>query len=693
MNQKVMDNGESVGRAFDEKTSGALLDLLEVSELDQKDIDDVRKLTEVLRMAQEGNASPSTLIYTANKIQSSIQRITNKNIRNKTFLSRLFHLIGGYAKSLVSTLLYNPVGIAENITTGQGQSSLLTSRLLTLGAKKEAIEDAKTFWRGMLTGAFGGGEANLLSDTTVRNNIPSSDIYNLMQFGKSFYDVIKNPKDKKAWYDLAEQILASPASLLNSIGKVALASFDSGYMATNIYKNFQLSMYDQIKQRYGKEEAMKVLKGVRGIRNEKTIQDAIDTRMDKIIPQLEEVTGKKTTALQRANIKADLQRQASIFVVLDELGGKITEQQATELVTTAINSAVMNAKIFNGKKNMAIADWDVVNAGLYGTADLARLAPNKLYKAAEESNKKGSYNKGAAKNLGADTIGSVFGLFANGISRFLALGKSAIPILGLYDMASTNSAINKMAKANPLLRSASIDDIDNVDQDTRDKYDAAINQKKVIIARQISGTLLAIAFAYLRYGADDDDKKNKFNEVMYNLMTTKEGRRIVRRFLPIALSGDMFVEKALDDYNSGDKITDKKKALTDLGRDYINTTLTPDGSNSILMDLNDAIKYAKGEEGIGNNLKKVFIQKLFPASDINFDEKMTKTMNAFAGSLEGDMSKSKQDEKVTKEIYSAINNGEGLDWYLNELARFGIYNRLKRGILDNRYSDESKGNK
>ena len=685
MNQKTTDNGNQIGRAFDENTSGALLDLLEVSELDQKDIDEVRKLTEVLKMAGNQNVAPSTLIYTANKIQSSIQRITNKNIRNKTFLSRLFHLLGAYPKALVSTLLYNPVGVFENISTGQGQSTLLSARLLSLGVKKEAIEDAKTFWRGMLTGAFGGGEANLLSDNTVRNNIPSSDVYNLMQFGKSFYDVIKNPKDKKAWGDLAEQILASPASLLNSIGKLALASFDSGYMATNIYKNFQLSMYDQVKQRYGKEEAMKILKGVRGIKNNETIQTAIDKRMDKTIEQLEQATGKKATALQKANIRADLQRQATIFVVLDELGTEITPQQAAELVTTAINSAVMNAKVFNGKKNMAIADWDVVNKGLYGIADIARLAPNSLYKSAEESNKKGNYNKGATKNLGADTIGSVFGLFANGISRFLALGKALVPVLGLYDLASTNSAINKLVKQNPLLKSASVDDIENVDQETRDKYDAAVNQKKTIIGRQIAGTIMAMAMAYLRYGADDDEEKNKFNEVLDNLMTTKEGRRIVRRFLPIALSGDMFVEKAIKDYSKNDK-----KALVSLIKDYVNTTLTPDGSNSIIMDMLDAINYSKKGQ-IGNNLQRTFIQKLFPASDINFDEKVTKTMNAFAGAIDGDMSKSKADEAVTKGIYSAVNNGDGLDWYINEATRFGVYSRLKRGILDNRYSDESKG--
>ena len=350
MNQKTSGTGESVGRAFDEQTSAALLELLEVSELDQKSIDEVKKLTEVLKLAEQGNVSPSTLIYTANKIQTSIQRITNKNIRNKTFLSRLFHLLGAYPKGLISTLLYNPIGISENISTGQGQSTLLTSRLLSLGVKKEAIEDAKTFWRGMLTGAFGGGEANLLTDNTIRNNIPSSDVYNLVQFGKSFYDLLQNPSNKKAWGNLIEQIAASPISLLNSIGKLVLASFDSGYMATNIYKNFQLSMYNQIEQRYGKEDAIKILRGVRGIKNNKTIQDAIDKRMDKIVPQLEKATGQKTTALQRANIKADLQRQATIFVVLDELGTEITEQQAIELVTTAINSAVTNAKIFNGKK-------------------------------------------------------------------------------------------------------------------------------------------------------------------------------------------------------------------------------------------------------------------------------------------------------------------------------------------------------
>jgi hypothetical protein len=684
MNQKVTSSGENVGRAFDEETSGALLDLLEVSELDQKDINEVKKLTEVLRLSNETNVPPSTLIYTANKIQSSIQRITNRNIRNKTFIARLFHLLGAYPKSLISTLLYNPVGIMENITTGQGQSSILTSRLLSLGVKKQVLEDASTFWRGMFTGAFGGGEANLLSDNTIRNNIPSSDVYNLVQFGKSFSDLIKNPQDKKAWYNLAEQILASPASLLNSIGKLGLASFDSGYMATNIYKNFQLSMYNQIEQRYGKEEAIKILKGIRGIKNLNTIQSAIDARMDKIIPQLEVATGKKTTALQRANIRADLQRQASIFVVLDELGTQITEQQATELVTTAINSAVMNAKIFNGKKNMAIADWDIVNKGLYGFADLARLMPNTLYKSAEESNKKGNYNTGATKNLGADTIGSVFGLFANGISRFLALGKSAIPILGLYDMASTNSAINKLVKGNKLLQSSDPKDIENVDQDTRDKYDIAINQRKNIIVRQIGGTVLALAFAYLRHGIDDDDEKNKFNEIMDNLMTTKEGRRIVRRFIPIALSGDMFVSKAIKDYQDNDK-----KALNSLIKDYVNTTLTPDGSNSFIMDMLDAINYSKKGE-IGDNVQRTFMQKLFPSSDVNFDEKITKTMNAFSGAISGDMTQSQKDQEVTKAIYKAINEGEGLDWYINEATRFGVYNRIKRGLLDNRYSEEAK---
>jgi hypothetical protein len=84
------------------------------------------------------------------------------------------------------------------------------------------------------------------------------------------------------------------------------------------------------------------------------------------------------------------------------------------------------------------------------------------------------------------------------------------------------------------------------------------------------------------------------------------------------------------------------------------------------------------------------MQKLFPSSDVNFDEKITKTMNAFSGAISGDMTQSQKDQEVTKAIYKAINEGEGLDWYINEATRFGVYNRIKRGLLDNRYSEEAK---
>jgi len=680
------------GNAFNAETNAALLETLDISEIDQETLVRVQALAQAMSQLNKGGLSPTSMQYLQDFIHFNTQKLVTKNIRNKSFLASFLNAIGANLKAIATSFLIAPISISENITTSLGTSLGQTAALAKRG--QFGTQSVLEYFRGFLTGAFDIGEANMDYDRIIRNTLPSSDSYNIATFLKSYANLFTEPSWQKGG-EAFLQTIGSVAAVVNSLGKVVLNAFDNAAVSAMFYKGTMIGLYDNVEKYYGKDEAMRVLKGVKGMKNNQVVQDYIDANLPTLIATVEQGLGKKLNVLQRANIKSDLKRKAIEIVLMDSNLPNMTEDLAALIVNDAIISGMKMAKIFNGKQNMI--QEGVLGAptnSLYKGAEALRAVPTTLYERGEKNIKEGKVLKGSTIQLAGDYSSFFSGLFAYGISRFLVLGKTAIPGVGLMDYYGTRSALKDLEAKNPLLKSKDAAQRQNIDATERQKYDAAKQQSEQILIRQLGGFVLLAAMVALKAVKPPEEDENYWDKIFDRLMETREGRKIVRRLLTIPMSAIEYGEKVKEQSENyyGSKSENYREAEK-IALEYLENTVTQDNSQSLPIEIISAMKYAKSGQK-SEAAQRAFMNKLFPSYDINFDEKITKTMNTLNGVISGDLQMNKLNEETQKEIYRAINTGEGFYWFANEWLRLGLFEsatrRKEKGILDNRFAEPKK---
>lgn len=680
------------GNAFNAETNAALLETLDISEIDQETLVRVQALSQAMSQLNKGGLSPTSMQYLQDFIHFNTQKLVTKNIRNKSFLASFLNAIGANLKAIATSFLIAPISISENITTSLGTSLGQTAALAKRG--QFGTQSVLEYFRGFLTGAFDIGEANMDYDRIIRNTLPSSDSYNISTFLKSYSNLFTDFGSETA-KEAFLQTIGGVAAVVNSLGKVVLNAFDNAAVSAMFYKGTMIGLYDNVEKYYGKDEAMRVLRGVKGMKNNQVVQNYIDANLPTLITTVEQGLGKKLNALQRANIKSDLKRKAIEIVLMDSNLPNMTEDLAALIVNDAIMSGMKMAKIFNGKQNMI--QEGVLGAptnSLYKGAEALRAVPTTLYERGEKNIKEGKVLKGSTIQLAGDYSSFFSGLFAYGISRFLVLGKTAIPGVGLMDYYGTRSALKDLEAKNPLLKSKDASQRQNIDATERQKYDAAKQQSEQILIRQLGGFVLLAAMVALKAAKPPEEDENYWDKIFDRLMETREGRKIVRRLLTIPMSAIEYGEKVKEQSENyyGSKSQNYREAEK-IALEYLENTVTQDNSQSLPIEIISAMKYAKSGQK-SEAAQRAFMNKLFPSYDINFDEKLTKTMNTLNGVISGDLQMNKLNEETQKEIYRAINTGEGVDWFANEWLRLGLFEsatrRKEKGILDNRFAEPKK---
>ena len=257
------------GKAFGNDTNDALLKVLQVPELSQETIKKVAELNKQLSsMMGNTNISPSKSLRQSAKIQAQINLLVERNITNKPFLFRLFNLINAYSKVAYTSLLLSTVGIVENVITAQFTNAVTGTRLAAKGGAtlRSTIDLVGGFFIDAFSGALnGGGQSAYNNDIKFRNILSSSERYNIANLIYEF----KNGNVGNG----IEQLFGIIPTLVTTASNIFLASMDAGFTQASQTRHFKLQMYNKIKDLTSKEEAIKVLKGLNGIKNHDILKD------------------------------------------------------------------------------------------------------------------------------------------------------------------------------------------------------------------------------------------------------------------------------------------------------------------------------------------------------------------------------------------------------------------------------------
>lgn len=657
----------NAGKAFDNETSSALNNLLGVSDLDQKVIDQLRDLAEATDNIMKGQNVTGSVSNDAFKnrgayayqalsqIERRIKEIVRENNISKSKMQWVVKNMADYLSAASTSLLLNPGNFGENILTGfatnvsESISLLLTNKKLF----SKVGQAQKDFWTAFASHVSGGVANEIVNEAELSSDIQAGERLRVSAFWKEFK---KNPLGA---------VLKFPAYGYSVVSRTIMNSFDVGFNSAILRKKAISSIYNSLKaQGFTGNEVLKMMDDALNV--DSSINEELDKQNEEIKKILNK-SGIYPSAADMAQNKKDLKfalYEKAILQGATSQGLSISDKQVLEINKSIIESASMQAKVVGGKKQMPITGLDILNTIVYGTAAGA-LAPQRiLYKQQTKREKQGKLTSAALNQAGAELWKNTIARFAGGIANFLALATTATP-WGFVTAASIHRQKKSLLKDDP-----DAADIYKADPEQIRKYAEFHGLVRSMTIRATLGTVAITSFVLSKL-ADDDDDDDGF---ISNLMETKSGRRFLQKYLPLGINAAAMIL-----YDNDDPKLDSRMSRV---LDFLSNT-TGNAYDS-WGNLKTSIQRSKDYED-ANKAVWGFLGSTAPTMNLNQAEQITKFIDVINSGLTGYTGKVEQNEETARQVYKDIENG--LDAFLVN----GIIDAIIRATSEdkkfNRYSE------
>jgi hypothetical protein len=343
---------------FDRAHDRVLFNLLGVGELQQQDMEDLKKIaTAASNLYRDIDKNYGSEVFASRQFQSlqrAIDSIIARNINNKTALLKAISLVKNFFDVYLTGLLMGPFTILENLWSGIKE--ILVPSVSGAGFSKQNVQ---IYW-------------NMLGDVTSRGQAFGEEVgsfaprelyVNTLQFKWS-----KDPKT------IAENILFA----LTLPARIGLLGFDSANKVTITNKTFKNAIYSALVQKgMSKEDAKKTMnEALYGQSFEKAKEEAkkIIEKTNTDLPGKYKipVNGRSITTLANDLVKANLNANGALSPEVIEAAYKSSYHVAGYGLGHEPNNA-LSAQIKLWRNSFAKRDQELAEAKDWSALAVHRL--------------------------------------------------------------------------------------------------------------------------------------------------------------------------------------------------------------------------------------------------------------------------------------------------------------------------------
>lgn len=665
-------NNLNNGISFDNETQQAVNKIVGVSGLDQKALDELRRLAQLAQTVSNGNnvtgsTNPNPSInrgayaYTAlAEIDRKIKEVLREYKVDKSGQQRVVKYLSDLMGGGTVSLLINPNNAIENVTTqvatniGESFNLLFTNPKLFWKTFGKLQGD---FWTQWLNYAQGGASNEITNESDLSADLQSSERLRgrglLNEFnGKGFSGFMKG---------LGSAIAKTPAYAVSLFSRTFMNSFDAATTTSLMRKRMIQTVYNSLlNQGNDAKQALDLMDKAYNIPT--GIKDEIEAENDRIGTVLKQA-GFPVNKVMMAQNARDLRLSLYEDILQGQaLMSKASLKQGTEITKALIESSQTQAKALGGKKQLPAKD--PLSLVVYGIAN-GILTPQKgLYAASRKAEERGELGKAARLQMAGSIYQNFLGKFVGGVANFMNLALTATP-LGFI----TGTAL-RVQRNNYLKENSGASDVFNANPEQVKRYAELHGLMRSVYTRAIMGSSLMAAFitkALMQAEPDDEDK-----EWLANLMKTKTGRRFIQKHLPLGLA---MATPAL--YGNG------KDNQLDMVLDMLDTYTGQDFDS--YKNLRSSLNKAKSDDEKEEVWAK-FMGNLWTTYNINQVEQIEKLKDVIHSAYDtGEIKTVQQNESISKQIYKSVDgimdgfliNGaiDGLGRAMNPDERFNRFSK------------------
>lgn len=621
------------GNAFNEETQQAVNNIVGVSGLNQRVLNQIRALTQISQSVIN-NTTPSVnrgaYAYTALvEIDRRIKEILREHKIDSSMQQRVIKYLADVMGGGTVSLLLNPNNMIENVVTqtatniGETVNMAFTNFPLFTKTFGKLQGD---FWKGWLNYAIGGASNEITNESDLSSDLQSSERLRLSALAKEVKE--------KGIKGIGSVILKSPQYVVSIFSRAFMNSFDAATTTALLRKKMIQSTYKALLNN-GNSPAQALQIMDRSFKIPASIENEIRVENARI-EQLLKSAGVSVNSVMMAQNANDMRLSVYEDILRDQaaLAGRPLKQ-ATEATKALLESSHGQAKMLGGKKVLPTKDW--VSQIIYGSAK-ALLSPQKIsFNAARLAENDGKLAKAARYQLAGAIYQNSVGKFIGGVANFMVLGFSATPIgffMGGQLQIQRNQALSK--SGSPDLFSATPDEIK--------RYSELHGMMRSVYTRAIMGSIVMAAFiAYiLAERAGDDDEEEEAIGWFANLMKTTSGRRFIQKHFPLAIS------MVAPFYYKSDKKQDPLNRVFDMMEAYAGTDF-----NSF-TNLRKGLKYAKTDEDVAEVWGKYF-GNMATTYNVNQPEQFLKFKDVIDSGLDSEkISDVEENQDKSKQIYKSV---------------------------------------
>lgn len=656
------------GNSFNETTQYAVNKLVGVSNLDQSTLNKLNRLAMLINVVSgiDIKGTPKTRGEFAFQSYSQIDRLIKEILtdykQDKSATQKIVKTITAMSGSTVGSLLINPRNFLEGITTSLFGTMLSFLRMSVTNPKmfsKLMKQGGSSFWNGYASHVLGGAHGNIFAEQDLSIDVAQGERLRLRSFEKMKWNSVPN---------VLKNVGDSYSILFNTANRVLNNGFDAGFNEFLGKIRMYDSMYDSLKETWGKEKADEIMDTALSItpQQRKEIKDESFLIVDAM-----KANGLNPTAMDRRLIEKQMrnalyQEAIAGASVMDENA----EQRSLAITKAIFTASQLTTKELLGKRKTSSEDFISQWAYNIITAGMIRWQ-SKIFEKAKKKELSGNLRGAGITELEGEFLRQGPNKFMGGAANWFILGLGATPI-GFLQTRSLSKQMNELKVKNKDVGNAEL----MTDADSFIKYYHLKGLYKEVMTKAIMGTaLMAMTALWMLKGNGDDDEYG----FIENLLKTKDGRKLLGKE---ATTG-MFIMAVLMAKNTETDFDGMDERLQAIA-------VQMGGARaSALEQLIEDLKRSKTDSDKATALGS-FMSKGLPSGNLNQAEQIKQFYDTFQSGITGDANDVLTNQEISKQQYKKM---EG---FVDGLMGNGMYQSALRMLGEepyNRYSDESKEKK